>query len=170
MTEQTKKCSRCHNEKPLSEFHKDRGEKLGVVSQCKECKKELYKGEQKDHRRAYAKRYREEHREKLRAQDAAYNRSHKEQMRAWRLRRRYGISLGTYEEMFEAQSGLCKVCGKKSHGKRLAVDHDHKTGEIRALLCHSCNTAVGYMEDDSELLRALADYIESYRTPNKKEA
>lgn len=71
--------------------------------------------------------------------------------------------------MAEEQGDRCASCGRPEtaigrHGevRRLAVDHNHETGEVRRLLCSACNTALGIMDDDPEMLRWLADYIESF--------
>lgn len=79
----------------------------------------------------------------------------------------YGISLSRYDEMLAAQNGLCAICGKAetSHSSRggvkmLSVDHCHKKGHVRKLLCSSCNWGLGNFRDDPALLRAAADYLE----------
>lgn len=60
------------------------------------------------------------------------------------LKRKYGISLGTYNTMFKNQNGSCAICKKPQSNfkKALSVDHDHKTGEVRGLLCFYCNKFV----------------------------
>ena len=66
------------------------------------------------------------------------------------LRFRYGISEEQYLALLNQTNGACHCCGRtefKGKGKRLYVDHCHKTGEIRGLLCHSCNTAIGHLSD-----------------------
>lgn len=72
--------------------------------------------------------------------------------------------------MLEEQAGKCAVCGdgngqiQKSTGRtrRLHVDHDHRTGKIRALLCSKCNAALGSANDDPRRLRDLAEYLECF--------
>jgi len=72
--------------------------------------------------------------------------------------------------MFASQNDLCASCGnpetKIDHRsgtvKELAVDHDHATGKIRALLCNSCNVALGLLQDDSERIEHLLRYIQKY--------
>ena len=77
------------------------------------------------------------------------------------LVRHYDMSLKDYEAMFDAQNGKCAVCGKRSL-KTLAVDHDHETGKVRALLCFKCNTGLGQFGDDSSQLLEAAAYLEKH--------
>lgn len=83
------------------------------------------------------------------------------------LRTRYGITQEQYQTLYDKQNGLCAGCGRlpKSGGKGnanavLFVDHDHYTDEVRGLLCQGCNAAVGLAQDNPQVLRALADYLE----------
>lgn len=77
------------------------------------------------------------------------------------LRFKFGITLADYEAMSEAQGGVCAICKKppQKHRRHLDVDHDHKTGRVRGLLCSPCNRAIGYFRDDPELMRAAAAYL-----------
>lgn len=71
-----------------------------------------------------------------------------------------------FREMEREQGGVCAICGEKETRTRrgnlvrLSVDHDHTTGSIRGLLCTRCNTAVGLMQDEPELLRKAIEYLE----------
>jgi hypothetical protein len=77
--------------------------------------------------------------------------------------RTYGITAADYERMLSEQGGVCFVCrGLNTKGRRLHVDHDHKTGAVRRLLCSGCNGALGHAKDDPAVLRKLADYLESF--------
>ena len=76
---------------------------------------------------------------------------------------KYGLTLESYDAMLAEQGGACKICGGKPSDRRLMVDHDHETGLVRGLLCNNCNRSAGLVHDRPELLRALADYIESAR-------
>lgn len=64
----------------------------------------------------------------------------------------------------------CKVCGKENfamkeiHSGALVVDHDHKTGTIRGLLCHNCNRALGLLEDNSLTIKKIIPYLEGATT------
>jgi len=69
-----------------------------------------------------------------------------------------------YQELCDEQAGRCAICDSDDPGaKRLAVDHAHESGRVRALLCQGCNTGLGKFRDDPALLRRAADYIESHR-------
>ena len=79
-----------------------------------------------------------------------------------RMRAHFGISAEEYQERLEKQGGTCAICNATAgnkEGDRLAVDHDHETGEVRGLLCAACNRGVGYFQDDPMLLKRAADYL-----------
>ncbi len=77
----------------------------------------------------------------------------------------YGITLYQYDLMLEKQGGGCKICGKKTpKGQgRFHVDHCHKTGKIRGLLCQHCNIMLGLGCDDPKILIAAAHYLNDSR-------
>lgn len=76
------------------------------------------------------------------------------------LKRTYGITLDEYEAMSEAQAGVCAICGRPPRTRSLHVDHDHKTGLVRGLLCMPCNTQLLRRHVTVDRLRAAADYLE----------
>ncbi len=77
----------------------------------------------------------------------------------------YGISVEQVRQMAVEQSDLCGICGKPEHRKlkgqtkRLAVDHNHQTGEVRGLLCSDCNRALGMFKDDTDILLKAVEYL-----------
>ncbi len=92
-------------------------------------------------------------------------------------KRYYGITVGQYMLMFNTQDGRCAICGKpetsQQNGKTrwLAVDHDHATGEVRALLCTACNSGLGGFRDNPELLEKATEYLRYYASlPLKRTA
>lgn len=80
--------------------------------------------------------------------------------RDWRLKKTYGLSQAEYEIMREIQGSSCDICAKRCEGNTLAVDHCHKSGVIRGLLCKGCNTGLGLFGDDTALLETAAIYLE----------
>lgn len=74
------------------------------------------------------------------------------------LKYRYGITENDYYKMVEKQQSKCKICGDQP-SKSLYVDHCHKTKQIRGLLCHKCNTALGHMDDDPQRLKKAIYYL-----------
>jgi len=80
------------------------------------------------------------------------------------------LSVTDYEDMLKQQNELCKICkkpetmlsnGKTKVLKRLAIDHCHKTGKVRGLLCHRCNTGIGGFYESPELLQSAIDYLKA---------
>lgn len=134
----TKVCKRCRNEKPTSEFHKDAAHKDGLHNWCKDCEK------------AYHKQRRSN--PGIRDKDRAGSSNRQ-------LKKLYGISLDEYERLLEKQNGVCAVCGKPPNGRRLHVDHDHRTGAVRGLLCSGCNVALGAVDDSPSILQRLINYL-----------
>jgi len=89
---------------------------------------------------------------------------YKEYTKNLQLKRKYGISLDVYNALFADQKGLCLGCYRHQSQfiNAFAVDHNHTTGRVRGLLCASCNLTIGRMNEDSNALRRLADYIEKH--------
>lgn len=83
--------------------------------------------------------------------------------RAFR-RKLYGLTLEQYKYLLEAQGGRCAICGTTDNsGVALGVDHDHKTGAVRGLLCDPCNVGIGGLRDDPALLASAIAYVERPR-------
>ena len=84
---------------------------------------------------------------------------------------RYGVTIADVQALFEAQYGLCAVCGnpetciskRTGKPKMLHVDHDHETGKVRGLLCQDCNMALGHMREDVKRIEALLAYVKSWQ-------
>lgn len=136
---QTKKCTKCGEDKQLSAYPNDRGNKDGKRSDCLDCN------------RARAREY-------GRKRDPAMR-------RAVQLRIKYGITLDTYVSMLERQGGRCAICGTTKAGGRgtFHVDHDHVAGDIRGLLCNKCNVGIGYFDDDIAKLASAIAYLDKAR-------
>jgi hypothetical protein len=72
----------------------------------------------------------------------------------------YGLDPGEYEQLYAFQGGKCAICRRATgRTKRLAVDHDHKTGLPRGLLCGPCNQMLGHGRDEKEFFRRFIDYL-----------
>lgn len=79
------------------------------------------------------------------------------------IKNKYGITLEQYQEMFEAQNGLCAICGQpEKGGKRLCIDHNHETGAVRQLLCRSCNARLGVIEDKN-FVSLVKEYLGKFK-------
>lgn len=82
-----------------------------------------------------------------------------------RIRKLYSMTLAEYDALVIKQNGGCAICGTKPDGSnqqrnRLDIDHNHETGKVRGLLCNNCNQALGRLNDDPNLLRLAAAYLE----------
>lgn len=91
------------------------------------------------------------------------------------LQREYKVNLSWYEERHKEQNGLCAICGTegflmdpKRHKTKLVVDHCHSTGNVRGLLCHNCNRALGLFKDNKETIKRAISYLEGATTIRKE--
>lgn len=147
---QTKYCPKCKTDKKLSEFSKDKYTKSGYHVWCKKC--QLKKGNEY--------RNRPDIREKINKQqnkrnvkryntDKKFRDMKKNVSRKYWLKYQYGLSVEDYDKMVEKQQGCCAICGinQSELNIRMIVDHNHQTGEIRGLLCSTCNVRVGWYEN-----------------------
>jgi Recombination endonuclease VII len=110
--------------------------------------------------------YRKKHKKRLRRYNSQYYFDTKKQRRNTRknsyLKRSFGITLEDYNNLLKKQNFSCAICFKsqKDLARDLSVDHDHKTGKIRGLLCNTCNThAVPFVESHLNLLTNVKDYL-----------
>lgn len=93
---------------------------------------------------------------------AEWKRAHATKVFFNRILKDFGMSREGYETRLLNQQGTCAICNKPcKSGRRLAVDHNHATGAVRALLCGNCNTGLGKFQDEPTLLRKAASYVES---------
>jgi hypothetical protein len=114
----------------------------------------------------YMRNWRARHRQRYNKLAAKHNRlwrlanpaKHRLHGRKYRLKKNYGISIGQYRDLLKTQGGKCAIC--LVHLEDSArIDHCHNTGQVRGLLCGKCNTAIGFLNDNPELLRRAADYL-----------
>lgn len=79
------------------------------------------------------------------------------------IRRQYGISMQEFDRLLEFQKHGCAICNKPitKLSRRMNIDHDHKTGQVRGLLCSGCNTGLGHLGDDVQGLKRALEYLEN---------
>jgi len=92
-------------------------------------------------------------------------------VRGVNLKTKYGVTLDFYEELVSKQEGRCGACGDRLNVSTTLrgappVDHCHKTGKVRAVLCHHCNTALGLLREDPDRVRKLMRYITEHNETN----
>ncbi len=144
-----KLCSRCKQAKPKSEFYPDPRVGRDLQSNCKQCNKEKQR--------------------EWRARHPDYAKSRQSTIYAERrwvshLKRTYGMHSAEYQSLLAQQGGRCAICKTETPGgktTRFHVDHSHKTGQVRGLLCSACNRMLGYAGDRADVLAAAAKYLEA---------
>lgn len=136
-----KRCTTCKKDKPLEAFQKRSHKMYGQThyKSCKSC-------------RSYV----------------SYKASSPEEQLKRRLKIDYSLSIEDYQKMLSDQQGLCAICHQPETVKnsrngsicRLSVDHCHRTGAVRGLLCQACNRALGQLREDPNIAKSLLKYIE----------
>lgn len=154
----TKTCRLCGIEKPIDDFNAHYGNKDLHRHECRDC--------QKENQQKHYPSVKDTMNAKRRAQKddpiEQQKRHHQH------VKRKFGISHDDYNKMLLSQGNKCAICGTENPSrngksvKNFAVDHDHKTGKVRSLLCTPCNQGLGDFLDNPTLLRQAATYLESF--------
>lgn len=145
----TKKCTKCLANKSREAFNKAKKNKDGLNTWCRACTNE--------YSREWARKNKKRHQEN-------YNRWRKNNLEHAndldRLRS-YGLPKGRYKQILKIQKGCCAICKTNSPApkKTFCVDHCHKTGKVRGLLCHRCNTMIGHAKDNIQTLKNAIDFL-----------
>jgi hypothetical protein len=140
-----KTCTKCNITKELSEFNKSINGKFQKRGDCKICQSKYARIRNK----------------------ITYDSQVKWK---WNMKSTFNLTVDDYNNLFTKQKGCCAICKKhqSEFRKRLAIDHDHETDIIRGLLCSSCNTALGLLKDDVEILESAINYLNKQRVELKK--
>ena len=137
-------CGKCKRWLPLSCFSKNKVKWDSLQERCTECRKLHWATVGKDTKTIpplEVRRYR-----------------HRVQ-----TIKSYGISEEEFNNMLKAQNYRCAICGTENWGRPSpSIDHDHKTGKVRALLCNRCNRVLGLAEDSAILLNKMAKYLSEH--------
>lgn len=173
-----RECKRCHEKLAINQFSKDKTRHDGLHPYCKLCRNELSRSYSKSRLKndvIYAEKIREKDRhrykDKRRKKNLDRTRSWTpEQQKEYYLKHKYNITLENYHNMLKEQNYCCAICGEQETRtnpttgiSQLCVDHDHKTGKVRGLLCNKCNTGIGYFKENIDILNNAINYL------NKKE-
>ena len=147
-------CNICGVEKPVSEFEQQKS-RPNPRKTCKLCRaKKQWNNIQSDpvRHRAYLDKRKE------------WRLDNREMVNTSLRVRNYEITENEYYNMLEDQMWLCGLCDAELNGDRFThIDHDHKTGKVRAILCGKCNSGLGYFADDPAVMIRAAKYIERHR-------
>lgn len=178
-------CTRCELLKPINEFDKNHKGYLGHDSDCSECKKQrgekyrrsigikkpkqvptLYddKGVATHRECTMCKTMKELAQFNKHGGGTAYLDRHpycKDCSSERHLKQKYGLTAKDKEKMFERQNKSCDICLTTMELKTIHVDHCHKTGKIRGLLCSACNKSIGLLKDDPERCLRMAKYLKN---------
>lgn len=162
-----KKCTKCGRKKSIDRFHFDKTRRDGYYSRCKTCcnnYKRSYWLKYKKVLRERCRQYYLKHREKIKQQAKIWRTKHPKKLRAYTLKRHYRITNKQYHQLLKRQNNHCAICKKLPRKrKHLGVDHDHKTGKIRGLLCENCNKALGMLYEDIKILKQTIKYLQYWK-------
>ena len=151
---ENKKCIDCKKTKDISEFFYRNKKKGYKQSRCKKCLTRVNN------------EYRKDNKEKIQLIKKREYRKNEGRYRDYNLKRTYGISLEDYNKTLEKQEGNCYICKSKKttrKNNRLDVDHCHKTGKVRGLLCSYCNSLIGNCKESIDILQNAIEYLEYHR-------
>lgn len=174
----SKTCSKCLLVLDISFFNTKKGGKYGKDSFCKTCRSTHHKNwvlNNREKYRQYHLKYKKENKERILEYAKMYHKKRiitpeqKERARWKDIETLYGINKEQYYTMFENQNGVCAICFKEENKtykgnkyKRLNIDHCHKTGNVRGLLCRTCNQGLGMFYDNLEYLNSALLYLRKH--------
>lgn len=122
--------------------------------------------ENKEHHAAYMREYHRRNKDKINARNKLARAENPEKYREKHYQYNYGMSLADRDALFADQGFCCAVCGTDKPGCKVGwgwhIDHCHRSGEVRGIVCHHCNTALGNAKDSPDILRKLAFYLEQH--------
>ncbi len=173
----TKICRKCGVEKEIHFFYSTKRFEDGKMRECAECCKlhtrtwRLANPEKNKEitQRSYRKDIINRRMQmKIQRDSVKHTEKFKRQMRSNELHCTYGITLQDYEMISKSQNHLCAICGipQSEQRRRMSIDHDHKTGKIRALLCSNCNVGIGNFKESPEILNKAIHYLNEHTTTN----
>jgi len=110
----------------------------------------------------YMVKYREENRDAISERRKKHYQENRDRILLQSKLKKYDITEEHHSHMMRMQDGECVICGGDNDGETLHIDHNHDTLQVRDMLCRSCNVVIGYMEEDPDRLRAVADYLEEH--------
>lgn len=162
----SKECRRCRKQKEMSHFSRSPTTKNcdGLRSWCKECETRdttIRNGKHRKLRADYSKRYRTENPSTTKKYGEEWRKNHRGYKRSYLLSR-YGLTEEAFNLMLLSQGGVCAACGSDKWGgvwNKPNIDHCHKTGKVRGVLCGRCNRVLGLVRDDTKLLKSLINYL-----------
>ncbi len=168
-----KRCSRCKETKPLSDFNKNSTAKDGLQHKCRDCGRiacRVWYGKNLETERQRARDrvrvYGPADRARNKAWAAANPEKARHHSRKKLLGTKYNMTIEEHDALFASQGMVCGACGSPTANskKGWSTDHCHTTGVVRGILCHHCNVGIGHAKDSAETLRAWIAYLERAAT------
>lgn len=147
MTKVNPVCGDCGAEKDRSEFYVDRRRPRGLHTYCKDCCKRRAKGRYASDPEGHKRRHRE------------WVAKNPDRVKKHKIKSAFGLE----PEAYDAMPKVCVICGST---QSLCVDHSHRTGRVRGILCAPCNRGLGQFRDDPTLILRAADYLFGLATPD----
>lgn len=149
-------CTKCKEVKTDDSFQKDSSRICGINTRCKACvskrrQSPKYRNYDLEYNRTYAKKNAEFIKKRTRKNN---------------IRKLYGLTQEEFTKMSSAQDDKCAICFihvSETKYSNLCIDHDHSTGDVRGLLCDTCNRAIGLLKDSADVLISAAQYVTKFR-------
>jgi hypothetical protein len=158
-----KRCKRCGELKPYSDFYREKGCRDGHRPECKQCNLAARKAKYQENPAkeiARVRAWRRKHREEFNEYQREYRSRRAAEIREGHLKRTFGLTPADYEAILAAQGGGCAICGDVPEGRK-SFHVDHLGDVVRGILCVRCNNALGQLKEHSELLLRAADYVDA---------
>lgn len=171
LNDRMKKCSTCEKVLSKENFYKNSQTKDKLAYSCRRCeniKKKGFRDNDPSFKEKHKKRghlwYLNNKEGKLK-KNREWIENNPAQYRELNLKYRFGITTEIYNNILEKQDNSCAICKKHKDNFNyfLVVDHCHKTGNIRGILCRKCNLGIGHLNDNIDILKNSIFYLEQFK-------
>ena len=162
-----KQCSKCKHKLTIDNFNKMKKQSDGLDTRCKKCSQLAKKISNKNIKAKNPDEWANRRRKYVKTYKIKDITRYKNMERKTHIKQKYGMSVEHYNTKLKSQNNVCYICKTHNNSKKLIIDHCHATGIVRGVLCHFCNSVLGFSKENIDVLKSVISYIEEWNRKSK---